>query len=139
MTTQSEINSILTASEERASKATPGPWKRRKKWRSDRKALQIYPDDRSVKKPFIPSEIANLEEHRDEALANAVFIAHARTDLPRANAALRVLMNGITPTECHYIGDNESTCISRGVAGCDGCHNAGLLAAVLKILKGEGE
>lgn len=58
---------------------TEGPWKRRKKWRSDTNALEIYPNDKSIRPPFVPSAIAQVEERDSvkETLANARLIAAA--------------------------------------------------------------
>lgn len=59
-------------------KHTPGPWFRRKEWKSDRRALEIYPKDPTVKPPFKPSAVAVVNWVRDgEAIANARLIAAA--------------------------------------------------------------
>lgn len=59
-------------------KYTKGPWNRRKNWSSDRHALEIFALDPKIKKPFIPTAICKVEEHRgEEALANAQLIAQS--------------------------------------------------------------
>lgn len=57
-------------------KFTPGPWKRRKKWGTDEYALEVYPCEK-VEPPFIPTGICEVNDCRDEAVANARLISAA--------------------------------------------------------------
>lgn len=69
----------LTAIEERAAKATPGPWERDTRRKTQ---YRVYCDDE------VGSGIADCESSYalmlcgDDFIANAEFIAHAREDVP---------------------------------------------------------
>lgn len=95
-----DLTNLLAAIEARAEKATPGPWENEDDripgaelpWRST--GLIWQKDDQSYQKSVCRIEAHKLAAHSPEEEiagfeANADFIAHARTDIPRLIKALK--------------------------------------------------
>lgn len=66
-----DIKAIKAAAEA----ATPGPWKSRAGFHTD--TVEIFRPDRSIKKPFYPSELATVHVDLKNGKANAKHVATA--------------------------------------------------------------
>lgn len=105
-------NAELNAIRERAEKATPGPWEARA-WKSTtddqyfvsqafeggKELATAWQGERYPEMPEIPN---------GEAEANAKFIAHARSDVPKLLAEIERLRNGIDRVLYHLTNEDIS-------------------------------
>lgn len=133
------LDEMLKEIEERCEKATPGPWENEdyrepngNNWRSVgliwSKNMGAYHPGTPVckvdcEKLHAASESGKIKEFE----ANAEFIAHSRTDIPRLVAALRLARSAAR-------GMHAEACASRDVCGAD----EKLDAELARLLAGEG-
>lgn len=79
----------------RCDAATPGPWKLKPV--DDHKRIIFGPNGNSWGTDV--GEIDSDDADYDEAMRTAEFVSHARTDMPRLIAALRVAMEALDGIE----------------------------------------
>jgi hypothetical protein len=92
--------------ERRAKEATPGPW---------------TTEDSRNEPEVITAEVwqldgygvAQLRYRGDANRSDAIFIAHARTDLPRATAALRAVLDAMDEADNKWHARALSTAVLR--------------------------
>lgn len=124
-TTTQEILSILEQSTKRANDATSGPW-----MINPESIVQdcVYADDIEGGDGWTICRAIDPLDNHDQREINSDFIASARADLPRRDAALRIAANALWEV-ITLSGDVEPT-EELVVASC-------ALAQMLAALKGE--
>lgn len=131
----------------RCDAATPGPWKLRAEHYDDWGTIRSG-DGMPVASAAMEAVIGDWREHASthgnskqwdagppQVAKNGAFIAHARTDMPRLIAALRVAMEGLEPFE----DDCGGSTIEDDWRHLDGLrtHAIAALARVAAILEGK--
>jgi len=98
-----KLMALLAEWEEKASKATKGPWLEAGPYPGTSVCIEISggnvgPDDPEPPEwqPICVLDDRQTGEPSAEARADGAFIAHARTALPAAYAALRVLVDALS-------------------------------------------
>lgn len=112
MTLQDRLSEI----EERAEKATPGPWKLADIEQESRSRLK----DKAIYRRLGEYALATVHVDKKSELFNADFIAASRTDIPKLVKALRVLDNALKCNETfHSLGgiDDCEPCLAKLKAG----------------------
>ena len=113
------LNDMLKEIEARANAATPGPWDNRcKEFSNSERARHIWSEY---------GWLCTLESPLDSKEVDAAFIAHARTDVPKLLAMLRlaIAQRNVALQGCNITEED----FHRLVAGRDG--------ALLKLAGGE--